>query len=221
MAKMLQTKQGEINLRLEQLEESDVADRAKEELDEIIAKLKEKDEEIEFADSLNQDLVVKDSRTSEELEEAKKEMIRAFEERSRARSNLNIVVKKMGELDQRAFRAACKEKIENDDFEGEFALLYSKWQYEIEQPEWYIDDDGKKKEPINENDEKLQALKAESGKEAHDRVLRALREMSEYSPHDRCLEPELWDFKKDEIATVPEVAAYLVKQWRASKKKRT
>ncbi|TVU46254.1 hypothetical protein EJB05_05779, partial [Eragrostis curvula] len=190
------------------------------EIEDVSEELAEKDAELESIDDLNQVLISNEGRTSEELEEAKKEMIRALEKRSGVRSNMIIGVKRMGQLDQRAFREACKLKIAKDDFEGEFALLYSKWEYEINQPEWYFDVDGKKKETIQEDDEKLQALKAEYGKEAYDLVVRAICEMREYSPHERCPEPELWDFKKDQKATVPEVAAYLVKQWRASKNKR-
>ncbi|TVU46259.1 hypothetical protein EJB05_05784, partial [Eragrostis curvula] len=190
------------------------------EIEDVSEELAEKDAELESIDDLNQVLISNEGRTSEELEEAKKEMIRALEKRSGVRSNMIIGVKRMGQLDQRAFREACKLKIAKDDFEGAFALLYSKWEYEINQPEWYFDVDGKKKETIQEDDEKLQALKAEYGKEAYDLVVRAICEMRQYSPHERCPEPELWDFKKDQKATVPEVAAYLVKQWRASKNKR-
>jgi hypothetical protein len=45
-------------------------------------------------------------------------------------------VKKMGELDQKAFLAACKEKTAKLD-DDELAILCSKWMYEIGQPEWH------------------------------------------------------------------------------------
>lgn len=54
-------------------------------------------------------------------------------------------VKRMGELDRKAFHDACKEIIAKDDFDVEFALIYSKWEHEIRQPEWYTDAEGKKK----------------------------------------------------------------------------
>jgi len=54
-------------------------------------------------------------------------------------------VKRMGELDRKAFHDACKERIAKDDFDVEFALIYSKWEHEIKQQEWYIDAEGKKK----------------------------------------------------------------------------
>jgi hypothetical protein len=58
---------------------------------------------------------------------------------------MNFGVKRMGELDQKAFRAACKKRIAEDDFGVEFTLLLSKWEDKIRQPEWYIDADGEKK----------------------------------------------------------------------------
>jgi len=54
-------------------------------------------------------------------------------------------VKRMGELDRKAFHDACKERIAKDDFDVEFTLIYSKWEHEIRQQEWYIDAEGKKK----------------------------------------------------------------------------
>lgn len=45
-------------------------------------------------------------------------------------------VKRMGELDHKAFRSACKEKTPkwNDE---DLALVCSKWEYEMSQPEWH------------------------------------------------------------------------------------
>ena len=51
---------------------------------------------------------------------------------SRVRSHIGV--KRMGELDQKAFVAACKEKIADD---VKLALLCSKWEDEIRQPEWH------------------------------------------------------------------------------------
>jgi hypothetical protein len=56
----------------------------------------------------------------------------------------------MGELDQKAFLDACKEKTAEDD-EEKLALLCSKWEDEIRQPEWHpfkvIQVDGEAKVP--------------------------------------------------------------------------
>lgn len=48
-----------------------------------------------------------------------------------------IGVKRMGELDQKAFHNACKQKVPKDDLKGKLALLNSKWEHEIRKPEWH------------------------------------------------------------------------------------
>lgn len=75
-------------------------------------------------------------------------------------------------------------------------------------------------EKIQEDDERLEALRAEFGEEAHGLVVKALLEMHEYSPLEREPVPELWSFKDDRKATIPEVVTYLFKQWKATKNKR-
>ncbi|CAN6310270.1 unnamed protein product [Urochloa humidicola] len=185
------------------------------ELAEMHKKLDDIDEEIDYTKNNNQIFIDREERVSEELGDAKKEMIRALEQRSGksgVRSNMHFGVKRMGELNQKAFHAACKGRIAKDDFDVEFALICSKWEHEIRQPGWYISADGEKKEKIQEDDERLQALKAEFGEEAYGVVVKALREMHEYSPHERCSVPELWSLKDDRKATIPEVLAYMFKQ---------
>ncbi|XP_062211753.1 factor of DNA methylation 1-like [Phragmites australis] len=192
------------------------------ELDKLRETLEEKDAEMEDIDSLNQTLIIKERRTNDELEDAKKELISGLQKMSGARSVIGV--KRMGELDQKAFLAACKEKTAKDDGK-KLALLCSKWDGEIKQPGWHpfkiINVDGQAKEIIQEDDEKLQALKAELGEKAHDVVVKALLEMNEYNPSGRYPLPELWNFNDDQKASMGEVAAYLVKQWKTHKKKRT
>jgi archaellum biogenesis ATPase FlaH len=48
--------------------------KSKEMLDKLHEALKEKDEEMEHIDSMNQTLIIKQRRTNDELEEAKKEL---------------------------------------------------------------------------------------------------------------------------------------------------
>ncbi|TVU46269.1 hypothetical protein EJB05_05794 [Eragrostis curvula] len=189
------------------------------EIEKMRESLQEKDDELEAIDSLNQTLIVKERRTNDELADAKKDLISGLYKMSGCRSNFGV--KRMGELDHKAFIAACKE-IKGDNGE-QLALLCSKWEDEIRQPEWHpfkvIMVDGQEKEIIKDDDEKLRALKAELGARAHDAVVQALVEMNEYNPSGRYPIPELWNLKDNRKASIGEVAAYLVKQWKTHKKK--
>ncbi|KAL6644606.1 hypothetical protein ACP70R_016214 [Stipagrostis hirtigluma subsp. patula] len=156
------------------------------EFNEILLKLKEKDEEMERIDSNYQSLIVKERMTTNEMNEAKQELINSLEEMSAPRSHIGV--KRMGELDKKAFLAACKGKAAKDGH-VESTLLCSKWEYEIKQPDWYPfkvkNIDGQDKQVVVEDDEKLQALKAEAGKEAHDVVVKAFLELIEYNGSGR------------------------------------
>nr|CAB3498504.1 unnamed protein product [Digitaria exilis] len=193
----------------------------KKKVDELRETLEEKNEEMEAMDSLNQTLVIKERRTNDELEEAKKVLTTELPNMFAARSLIGV--RRMGEPDKKAFFAACKGKTAQDD--DELTLLFSKWEDEIRHPEWHpfkvIEVDGQAKEIIKEDDEKLQSLKAELGEKAHDVVVKALREVNEYNPSGRYPLPELWNFKEDRKAPMGEVAAYIVKQWKTNKKKNT
>lgn len=191
---------------------------SKEEIDKLREELDEKDTEMEDFHSLYQALIITERRTNDELEETKKELTKELQNMSSSRSLIGV--KRMGELDQKAFLAACKEKIAEDD-EEQLALLCSKWDNEIRQPEWHpfnvVQVDGQEKEILKESDEKLQALKAELGEKAHDVVVKALLEMNEYNPSGRYPIPELWNFKEDRRAPIGEVAAYIVRQCKTTK----
>lgn len=75
-------------------------------------------------------------------------------------------------------------------------------------------------EVIQEDDEKLQALKAELGDEVYEVVTTALLEMNEYNPSGRHVISELWNFKEGRKATLKEVIRYIIKQWKTLKRKR-
>uniref|UniRef100_A0A0D9VW23 Factor of DNA methylation 1-5/IDN2 domain-containing protein n=1 Tax=Leersia perrieri TaxID=77586 RepID=A0A0D9VW23_9ORYZ len=193
----------------------------KKELDELRAKLEDKDDDMESMESLNQTLIIKERRTNDELKEAKKALMIELQKLTGVRASIGV--KRMGELDQKAFHNACKKKIPNDNLK--VALVCSKWEAELRKPEWHpfkvIESDGQTKEIIKEDDEKLQALRAQLGDEAYNVVVKALVEMNEYNPSGRYPEPELWNLKENRRASMPEAAHFLVKQWKTHKKRKT
>ncbi|XP_051207397.1 protein INVOLVED IN DE NOVO 2 [Lolium perenne] len=207
------------------------ADTTSKEVDKISEELKEKDEQLDAMDSINQALIIVERRTNDELEQAKKELIKGLQEMSVTRSIIGV--KRMGILDEKAFLAACKKKAANDvskkaenyDLEGESILLLTKWEDEITQPDWHpfkvIDVNGHAKEILQEDDEKLQALKEEAGQEARDVVVKALLEMNEYNPSGRYAVPVLWNFKENRRAPLDEAVDYMLKQWKLNRKKKT
>jgi hypothetical protein len=47
-----------------------------------------------------------------------------------------VGIKRMGQLDENPFRAACNLKYRDNDPEGKAARLVSYWQEEIQKPSW-------------------------------------------------------------------------------------
>ncbi|KAF5183830.1 factor of DNA methylation 1-like [Thalictrum thalictroides] len=72
-------------------------------------------------------------------------------------------------------------------------------------------------EIIDENDEKLTALKFEWGETVYDAVSMALSEVNEYNASGRYAVSELWNFKEERKASLKEVIQYILKQLKSLK----
>ncbi|KAK9138488.1 hypothetical protein Sjap_009082 [Stephania japonica] len=193
----------------------------KKKVEEIHNSLKEKESELEDLEDLNQTLIVKERMSNDELQEAKKELIGGLKELS---ARAFIGVKRMGELDPKPFRESCKRKYSMDEAEEKAVVLCSTWEDYLRDPEWHpfkvIEVNNKHQEIINEEDEKLNELKGELGEEAYNAVVAALTEMNEYNPSGRYIVPELWNFKDGRKATLKEGVSFILRQWKANKRKR-
>ncbi|CAJ1970903.1 unnamed protein product [Sphenostylis stenocarpa] len=183
--------------------------------------LREKEQSLHELDALNQTLIIKERQSNDELQEARKELINGIKEVS---CRANVGVKRMGELDIRPFLEAMKKKYNDEDAEDRASELCSLWEEYIKDPEWHPFKitiiEGKHKEIIADEDEKLQGLKHEMGEGVYKAVVTALTEINTYNPSGRYTTSELWNFEERRRATLQEGVRLLLMQWKLSKQKR-
>ncbi|XP_059626604.1 factor of DNA methylation 4-like [Cornus florida] len=199
----------------------DVGDmKAKREMESIENDLiKEKEKELDDLEALNQALIVKERKSNDELQEARKELIHEL-----SNGHALIGVKRMGELDEKPFHTAAKRK-HSDEKAVEKALeLCSLWEDYLRDPSWHpykiINAKEGSEEIIDEEEEKLKSLKNDYGDEVYEAVTTALDEMNQYNPSGRYPVAELWHYKEGRKATLREGAAYILEQWKLYKSKR-
>ncbi|AQK90295.1 factor of DNA methylation 1 [Zea mays] len=173
-------------------------------------------------EELSGDLVRKERESNDELQEARKELIKGLEEELNGRTAIGV--KRMGELDEKPFQNACKTKYGKDEYEIKAAELVTSWQDELKKPSWHpfkmVEVNGENKEILDDDDTKLKFLWIEYGDDVCNAVKTALMEINEYNPSGRYVVPELWNFRKGRKATVKEVLKYLFSQMDTTTKRR-
>ncbi|CAA0807614.1 Factor of DNA methylation 4 [Striga hermonthica] len=200
----------------------DGGDEEAEKLGVIQKELQDKEEELDFLDTLNQNLIVKERRSNDELQEARKDMIEIFKEFV----SKSIRIKRMGELDSKAFVSGAKRKYSGREVNMKAVELCTEWDSYLRDANWHpfkivTDKDGKTmKAIVDEEDGRLQCLRNEFGEEAFQAVSRALMELNEYNPSGRYVVPELWNHEEQRRASLKEGISYLVRHLRLLKKKR-
>ncbi|KAH7656478.1 Cytochrome P450 protein [Dioscorea alata] len=195
---------------------------SKQKIDDMKGDLESKMEELDYIQTLNQDLIIKERMSNDELQEARKELIMGLKGALGGRPSIGI--KRMGELDEKPFREACKQKFPQDEPDVKAAILCSEWQEKLKNPDWHpfkvIITDGKEKEVLEEEDQNLQSLKSELGDDVYQTVIKALLEINEYNPSGRYVVPELWNFKEGRKATMKEVVQFILRNYKNNKRKR-
>ncbi|RDY02379.1 Factor of DNA methylation 4, partial [Mucuna pruriens] len=205
---------------LEHMGEDD--DVKKKKLDAIKSDLQDKEEELKGEEALQQTLVVMERKTNDELQDARKELICWL---GKTNSRAFICVKRMGELDGKPFVKAAKRKFSDDEVNLKAVELCSQYEAYLGDSSWYpikvvTDKEGKAKEILDEEDEKLRTLKDEYGDEVFQAVVTALMELNEYNPSGRYPIMELWNSKEGRKASLKEGISHLLRQWKASKRRR-
>ncbi|RZC89522.1 hypothetical protein C5167_027062 [Papaver somniferum] len=186
---------------------SKAGDDADLELKKMAEDLKDKKEELEYLEDMNQTLLAKSLESNDELQEARKELIKEL--RDMGNNRAVIRVKRMGEIDVKPFLEACKKKYSADEADIKASVICSNWQEALKDPSWFpfcnvkVGDDVFKTE-IDEKDEKLSRLRNGMGEEVFKAVANALLELNEYNGSGRYIVPELWNFKDGRRATLKE-----------------
>ncbi|XVE69201.1 hypothetical protein DITRI_Ditri09bG0132600 [Diplodiscus trichospermus] len=188
-----------------------------------LKELREKEGELEDLEALNQTLIVRERKSNDELQEARKELINGLKEIS---SRAQIGVKRMGELDTKPFLEAMKRRYNEELAEERASEVCSLWEEYLKDPDWHpfkrIKLEGKEEyeEVIDDKDEKLTDLKNEMGNEAYKAVCSAIMEINEYNPSGRYITSELWNYTEGRKATLKEGVKFLLKLWDTAKRKR-
>ncbi|CAK9135624.1 unnamed protein product [Ilex paraguariensis] len=183
--------------------------------------LREKEGDFDDLESLNQTLIVKERKSNDELQEARKELINGLKELAKTAP---IGVRRMGELDSKPFHEAMKRKYNDTEADERASELCSLWEEYLRDPDWHpfkvINVDGKHQGVIDSEDEKLKGVKKEFGDEVYKAVTTALTEVNEYNPSGRYIISELWNYAEGRKATLKEGVVCILKQWRIYKRLR-
>ncbi|KAF5766938.1 putative XS domain-containing protein [Helianthus annuus] len=190
-------------------------------VDEIQKNLREREEELDDLESLNQTLVVQERKSNDELQEARKELIEGLKELPKT---AHIGVKRMGELENKPFIDAMKRKYDESEAEDRASELCSLWEEFLRDPNWHpfkvITVNGKSQRVIDENEEKLKGLKRNYGGEVYKAVATALTEINDYNPSGAYVTTELWNFNEGRRSTLKEGVMSLLEMWEMHKRRR-
>ncbi|KAK1571673.1 hypothetical protein Q3G72_021093 [Acer saccharum] len=184
--------------------------------------LEENTETLQYLESLNHTLTLKESMSNQELQDARKELIRSLQDM--LSSPTTLAIKRMGEVDRTPFQQACSLKFPDGDWEVMSAELCSTWEENVKDPHWHpfktVVYQGNLRETIDDDDNKLKDLRNEYGEAVYEAVTNALLELNEYNPSGRYVVPEVWNIKEKRKATLKEIIQYIMTQLKTHMRKR-
>ncbi|EMS62541.1 hypothetical protein TRIUR3_25973 [Triticum urartu] len=176
MLKLVAKHKGKLEVIKHMLGEEDSESKRK--INELSAEFQDKYDEMDAVEALHHTLLMKERISNDELQDARKKLIDGLWDVTTGRATIGV--KRMGDLDLKTFAKACKGKMSEEDAEGTASILCSTWEEEIKNPEWHpfkvIMVDGREKEILREDDEKLREVKEEHGEEVYGLVTKALLE---------------------------------------------
>ncbi|CAA7056428.1 unnamed protein product [Microthlaspi erraticum] len=167
-------------------------DKIVKEVEGIYRGLTEKEEELAELDKFNQTLILRERRTNDELQDARKELVNIIKE-----WKTPIGVRRMGELLAKPFMDAIQQKYCEQDVEDRAIDALQLWEGYLKDPDWHpfkrvkLENRETEVEVIDERDEKLRELKEDLGDGPYKAVTTALLEINEYNPSgsgDACVD---------------------------------
>lgn len=195
---------------------------AKRKMESLEENLKEKEEDLESLEDLNQALIIKERKTNDELQDARKELINGLKDRPIMKASIGV--KRMGDLDHKPIVSAAKIKYPAAEAGMKAMEFTSLLDAKIRDSNWYpfkvmtVGADSKR--VIREDDDCIKVIKNEWGDEVYDTVVTALTELNEYNPSGRYPVPELWNFKEGRRANLGESVEFILRLWKTNKRKR-
>ncbi|KAI4302396.1 hypothetical protein MLD38_038145 [Melastoma candidum] len=184
----------------------------------MLKDLREKEEEYDHLQDLSQNLIIKERKINDEVQEARKELISALKNLASDSGQTSIGVRRMGELDTEPFLEAMKIKYNNEEAEDRASELCSLWDEYLRDTNWHPfknieQSNGTYRRMINEEDERLRDLKNELGDKVYKAVTNALTEINECNPSGGYITVELWNYEEKRKASLKEGLEYLLKIW--------
>ncbi|PPD77621.1 hypothetical protein GOBAR_DD25443 [Gossypium barbadense] len=104
-------------------------------MEEMNNELQEKIDDLQDLESTNKALIYKERQSNDELHEAREVLIQGLPGLLGNRTNIGL--KRMGELDPKAFHDTCKSRFPPDEAEIQATTLCSSWQENLKNPDWH------------------------------------------------------------------------------------